>query len=392
MVRQSDPSTFTVVCPNCGTETPLAESLIQQMLAPEREHIEHRAAAEAKAAAGTKTAKLEKQLAELQGTAETATERAEKSEANELKLRQENERIRAKRESFDLEVARVAAAKSEKVRATVERGADRRIADERRNADGEIRELNTRIGQLEKQLANAHHTAAAHSRPIDLGLARQDVFLDELQTRFATDTVHPTKRGARGTDAIQTVCDHGTTCGNIAVEVKDAKTFQRQWLTTLAKDMKREHATFGVLVTSTLPPGVLNGDQMDGIFICEPAMALPVIALVRQTLIVVSHCIAASTVPENTPKQVYDYVTTGRFGPLLGKALNTCQAALGQLEKEDAYHRQRQAALRQTFLGFIDAVLTVGGDISGLGADVPPALRAELPQVPRELLHNAVAS
>ncbi|MFJ4649700.1 DUF2130 domain-containing protein [Nocardia sp. NPDC088792] len=391
MVQQSDYSVFKVSCSNCGVEIPLAESLILEMLAPERERIERDAAAEAKASADAKSAGLEKLVSELRGAVQVMTERAKKSETNELKIRQENERISVKLGAFELEVTREAAARSEKIRAAEKRRADRCIADTLRDARGETLELNGRIKQLEKQLANAHRSAVSHSRPTDLGLARQQALVEELQARFSSDSLRSAKRGARGVDVIQTVCDHGSSCGNLAIENKDTKTFQRQWLATLAKDMKAENAMFGVLVTSTLPAGVHSGDQINGIFICEPSMALPVIAIVRQTLIAVSHCIAAALAPEDTAKQLYDYVTVGRFGPLLGKALDVCQAALRQLEKEDAYHRQRQAALRQTLLGIIDAVVTVGGDISGLGAEVPPALRVELPSIPRELT-NSVTS
>ena len=77
-----------------------------------------------------------------------------------------------------------------------------------------------------------------------------------MEKKFPQDIITPYKKGARGPDCLQTIREDAISLGNIMIESKDTKKWDKFWVEKLSKDMQKKNAQIGVIVSVTLPNGV----------------------------------------------------------------------------------------------------------------------------------------
>jgi predicted RNase H-like nuclease (RuvC/YqgF family) len=216
----TDTMTMTIACPHCGRQVGLDEAIVHQLAAPLRAgweaQIRQQVDGEVQAAYARDLAAQRSERDELEG-------RLNEREAEIKNLRdQETVLLRARRkledEKEDLE--RATERMRDQIRAEERAAAEQRT---RQRADEELHrkdeEHDTRTRQLEdqlkrvrEQLEDAQRKSGTGSRQQE-GLARQDLFAEELQRRFAEDLIMVTERGRRGPDVTQVVRAGRLDCG-----------------------------------------------------------------------------------------------------------------------------------------------------------------------------------
>lgn len=100
----------------------------------------------------------------------------------------------------------------------------------------------------------------------------------------------------------------------------------------------------------------------------------------RWVLIAASQYEAANAARDDTSGKVYDYIATGGFASrcdAISRVVDTMMATLG---KEKRYYEQKWKEWERHIETVTGSLYGIAGDLVGLGAEIPPPLRAELPQ------------
>jgi hypothetical protein len=377
----------SIVCPNCGHRIRLDDALRQHLAADliARRESELRKQAEDEAAEKVRGA-LEGQLAKLEEQDERLTELAGKlrqQQASEKQLRQKQRELEDQKEAWDVERERMRDEIRKQEREQAAKIQQERYEElTRRKEDDhktEVRQLKDKIERMNAQLEEAVRRGATGSRQEE-GVARQDVFAEELRERFPGDEITVTARGQAGADVTQRVRLGGRDCGTILWECKRAANWSGAWIGKLADDVRKAGAAFGAIVSETLPPGMDGSGRVDEVWICDFGSAVHLAAGLRWVLIAASQYEAANAARDDTSGRVYDYIATGGFAArceVINRAIDTMMTTLG---KEKRYYEQKWKEWERHIEMVAGSLYGIAGDLAGLGAQIPPPLRAELPQ------------
>lgn len=395
MSAQDPPEEITqsIVCPNCGQRIRLDEALRHELAADliARREIELREQAEGEAAEKVRAA-LEGQLAKLEEQEERLGEltgRLKQHQAAEKQLRQKQRELEDQKEAWDVERERMRDAIRKEEREQAAKIQQERYDElARRKEDDhktEVRQLNDKIERINAQLEVALRRGATGARQEE-GIARQDVFADELRERFVGDEITVTARGQAGADVVQEVRYVGRDCGTILWECKRAANWSGTWVGKLASESRKAGAACGVIVSETLPPGMEGSGRVDDVWVCDFGSAAHLAAGLRWVLIAASQYEAANAARADTSGKVYDYIATGGFASrceAINQAVETMMRILG---REKRYYEQKWKEWERHIETVGGSLFGIAADLVGLGAEVPPPLRAELPNVTRPAL------
>jgi hypothetical protein len=382
----------SIVCPNCGQRIRLDEALRHQLAADliARRETELRKQAQDEAAEKVRVA-LEEQderLNELTG-------KVKQHQAAEKQLRQKQRDLEDQREAWDLERERMRDAIRKEEREQASKIQQERYEElSRRKEDDhktEVHQLKDKIERMNTQLEEAVRRGATGARQEE-GFARQDVFADELRERFPSDEITVTARGQAGADVTHRVRHVGRDCGTILWECKRAANWSGTWISKLADDSRKAGAAFGVIVSETLPHGMDGSGRVDEVWICDFGSAVHLATGLRWVLIAASQYEAANAARADASGKVYDYIATGGFASrceVVNRAIDMMTTTLG---KEKRYYEQKWKEWERHIETVTGSIYGIVGDLIGLGAEVPPPLRAELPQADRPALPAGSAS
>jgi hypothetical protein len=304
--------TQSAACPNCGV--PLAEAFIRQLAAPQvdqvtrqlRTQITEQALLEARASVAGELAELQAKVTQDDRERQESRDAAEelrteiarkdqelaKARGEEKQAREERRRLEEEKDAWDLEKVRMRDEITGHVRKQEEQRANSKaellLDRERREFEAELREKDNHIDGLRKELETAHRKASAGPRPQEKGIARQELFSEELQARWPGDDIRLVGRGERGGDVVHVVRDGNRDCGTIMWECKNQQRWRRTWLTKLAQDVERHKAAFGVIVTAVLPPEIDGSGRIGDATVCDFSLAVHLADGFRQILITAS--------------------------------------------------------------------------------------------------------
>ena len=386
-----------VRCPHCGREVQLDEAIAHQLAAPLRAGWE---------------AEMRQQIGEEVRTAHASELEAQRTERDELegmlrlrdgqikdlkaqeagllrdrrKLEDEKEDLEREKERMRDEIRRQERADAED-RARQQAGEDLRRTHEshqeqlRRKEEEHgtrTRQLEDQLKRVSVQLEEAQRKSATGSRQQE-GIARQDLFGEELQRRFPADLITVTPQGKRGPDVTQIVRAGHLNCGVILWECKRAAAWSNDWPHKLAGEVRQAGARFGVIVSQVLPAGMDGSGPAGDVWACDYGHAWDLAAGLRQAIIAVYRHEAANAARAGTAGKLYDYMATGGFEA----RYKTMEQGSGRLRQELAQDQrvsqQRWKRMEQIIDEFCEQGLQgIVLDIIGLGGEIPPAARAEL--------------
>ncbi|WP_227463080.1 MULTISPECIES: DUF2130 domain-containing protein [Nocardia] len=308
----------------------------------------------------------------------------------EVEMRAARRRLDEDRQEWELEQARIRDAITTEERQRAQHHAERLVEQERNRMAAKIEQLENDGKGLRDQLAAAHRKASVGTRAQEEGVARQELFAEELRRRWPEDEITVVDRGRRGADILQLVRENGRECGVIAWECKQTQQFSKQWIKKLTKDAELHRAQIAILVTEALPRDIDGSGWMDGILVCDFAVAAHLASPFRMLMATNKKHALANALRQGETDRVYDYVTVGGFAQCLERIVKSTRTGMHEMNKMREYLNRFWATWEKSQQDIIDGIFTMVGEIEAAGPTMPAPLRAELPSAERLALEAPV--
>ncbi|MER0216172.1 MAG: DUF2130 domain-containing protein [Nitrosomonas sp.] len=412
----------TIHCPNCATEIKLTESLAAPLIQATRQEYESKLA-QKEADVSKREATLKAQQRSLEDAQKTvdeqvasklqaeraliATEEGKKARlamANDLEakskelvelqeiLQQRNSKLEeAQKAQVDLirKQRELDDAKRE-LDLTVEKRLQESIALVRQKAKQEAEDgLRLKVSEKEEQIASMQRQIEELKRRADQGSQQLqgEVLELELETtlrlKFPLDSIEPVAKGEFGGDVLQRVMGPlGQWCGSILWESKRTKNWSDGWLAKLRGDQRTAKAEIAVLVSSTLPKEIETFGQIDGVWITEPRLALPLVIALRQSLIEIASTRQIQEGQETKMELVYQYLTGPRFKHRIEAIVEKFSDMQADLDRERKAMTRLWAKREMQIQGVIESTVGMYGDLQGIAGRALPAIEGlELPML-----------
>jgi hypothetical protein len=396
----------TIICPQCKTEIKLTESLAAPLLADVKRQFEQRLA--------QKDADMAKREQSLNERAESI----EKAKANldqqiAAKLQQERVRIAAEEQQKakmvlgndlnqkakeistlqevlkqrDAKLAEAQQAQAEligkqrelddakrELELTIAKRVQADLTSEREKAKKEaeeelkfkVMEKDQTIIAMQKQIEDLKRRAEQGSQQLQGEV--QELELETLLTaKFPRDTIQPVPKGEFGGDVLQRVV--GPTnqlCGTILWESKRTKNWSDGWLPKLREDQRAAKAEIAVIISQALPKEVDTFGFVDGVWVADPKVALPVALSLRQSLIEVAAARQASEGQQTKMEMVYGYLTGPRFRQRVQAIVEAFSSMKEDLDREKKAITRQWAKREEQIDRVMQATVGMYGDLQGI--------------------------
>lgn len=396
----------TVVCPHCKTEIKLTESLAAPLLESVRRDYEQRlsqkdadvtmreqALAERAQSLEKAKATLDQQIAQKlqQERVRIAAEEQQKAKlALGSDLDQKVKELNSLQEVLkqrDAKLAEAQRAQAELIRKqrelddakreldlTVEKRVQANLTSEREKAKKEaeeelklkVMEKDQTITAMQKQIEDLKRRAEQGSQQLQGEV--QELELEALlAAKFPRDTIQPVPKGEFGGDVLQRVI--GPTnqiCGTILWESKRTKNWSDGWLPKLREDQRAAKAEIAVIVSQALPKDVETFGFVDGVWVADPKVALPVALSLRQTLIEVATVRQASEGQQSKMEMVYGYLTGPRFRQRIQAIVEAFSSMREDLDREKKAITRQWAKREEQIDRVMNATVGMYGDLQGI--------------------------
>ncbi len=412
----------TVICPNCGTEIDIGESLYTR--------LEQQAKAKLQEEARKQEARYKKELKRLEELKEDLADKEKRfqkslqkavEERTEERLEKERRKLREQirgrieaeqREAMEslkkeldeksgklreLEMAKIEIERLKrerldlelKAKADAEAELNRRLTEEKEKLKKALDEETTlklrakdeQIAQMKRDIEAARRKAEQGSMQIQ-GESMETAIEEWIASRFPFDTVEEIKKGAFGADCIQRVNTRDMpNCGTICYESKNTKAWSDSWIPKLKQDMLKVGADIGVIVSSVYPSGMERMGFVDGIWVCSLEEFKGSVTLLRESLIRVHMSTLREENKTDKMTLLYNYLTGNEFQMQLKAIVDGFMQMQAELDKEKrsltASWKRRQKLIERVLLNTTEMYGSLHG-IAGHGAlEQIPAL--ELP-------------
>ncbi len=396
----------TIICPQCKTEIKLTESLAAPLLADVKRQFEQRLA--------QKDADMAKREQSLNERAESI----EKAKANldqqiAAKLQQERGRIAAEEQQkakmvlgndLNQKVKEIGTLqevlKQRDAKLAEAQQAQAELIGKQRELDDAMRELDLTIAkrvqadltserekakkeaedELKFKVMEKDQTITAMQRQIEELKRRaeqgsqqlqgevQELELEALLTaKFPRDTIQPVPKGEFGGDVLQRVVGPlNQICGTILWETKRTKNWSDGWLPKLREDQRTAKAEIAVIISQALPKEVDTFGFVDGVWVADPKVALPVALSLRQSLIEVAAARQASEGQQTKMEMVYGYLTGPRFRQRVQAIVEAFSSMKEDLDREKKAITRQWAKREEQIDRVMQATVGMYGDLQGI--------------------------
>jgi len=396
----------TVVCPQCKTEIKLTESLAAPLLADVKRQFEQRLAQK-----DADMAKREQSLTERAEAIEKAKANLDQQIA--AKLQQERVRIAAEEQQKakmvlgndlnqkakeistlqevlkqrDAKLAEAQQAQAEligkqrelddakrELELTIAKRVQADLGSEREKAKKEaeeelkfkVMEKDQTITAMQKQIEDLKRRAEQGSQQLQGEV--QELELEALLTaKFPRDTIQPVPKGEFGGDVLHRIL--GPTnqiCGTILWESKRTKNWSDGWLPKLREDQRAAKAEIAVIISQALPKEVDTFGFIDGVWVADPKVALPVALSLRQSLIEVAAARQASEGQQTKMEMVYGYLTGPRFRQRVQAIVEAFSSMKEDLDREKKAITRQWAKREEQIDRVMQATVGMYGDLQGI--------------------------
>lgn len=400
----------TIICPNCKTEIKLTESLAAPLIETTRKQFEQQLAQKDKDVAQREQAmrEKEKQLTDARNTldAQVANQVEEQLKKDRARIADEEGKKAKLAAAMDLEqkVREVAdlqevlksreekLAEAQKAQAelikkqrelddakrelelTVEKRVQEGLNATRQQAKKEaeeeqklkVMEKEQTITAMQKQIEDLKRRAEQGSQQLQ-GEVLELELENLLRGRFPFDAIEPVPKGEYGGDVLHRVMSAGgQPGGTILWESKRTKTWSDTWLPKLREDQRTAKAEIAVIVTQTLPKGVETFEMVDGVWVTHPRAALPIAAILRQSLLDLAIARQASDGQQTKTEMIYQYLTGPRFRHRVEAIVEAFSTMQEDLDKERKAIMKQWAKREAQIERVMGATVGMYGDLQGI--------------------------
>jgi hypothetical protein len=400
----------TIICPNCKTEIKLTESLAAPLIETTRRQFEQQLAQKDSDIAQREQAmrdrekqlaedmrKLDDQVAEQVSTqlkaerARIASEESKKAKlASATELENKARELVELQERFNAHEAKLAEAQkaqaelirkqrelddaSRELELTVEKrvqqGLDATRQQARKEAEDEqklkVMEKEQTITAMQKQIEDLKRRAEQGSQQLQ-GEVQELELESLLRQKFPFDAIEPVPKGEFGGDVLQRVTNlNGQPCGTILWESKRTKNWSDAWLVKLREDQRTAKAEIAILVSQVLPKDVETFEMVDNIWVTHPRAALPVAAILRQSLLDISLARQSSEGQQTKTEMIYQYLTGPRFRHRVEAIVEAFTTMQLELDKERKVIMKQWAKREAQIERVMGATVGMYGDLQGI--------------------------
>jgi hypothetical protein len=304
-----------------------------------------------------------KALQEVQQTLAAKEKKLVETQEAERKLRQEMLDFEERKKALDLEIAR----KTDAARLELAKKKDE--------------EFQLKEAEFAKKEADWKRQVEDMKRKMDQGSqqAQGEVLELHLETQlrncFDEDEILEVAKGVHGGDIQQQVhSDMGQECGLILWECKRTKAWSESWIDKIKQDMLAAKAQIGVIVTGVMPRGISSFQCREGVWITTPALALPLAAALRLTLIEVASARRSIEGMHEKTELVYQYISGTQFKARVLAIVEGFQGLAEELEAEKRVTMKNWARREKQLERVIANTAGMYGDLSGIIGKSMPAI------------------
>src|ERR1044071_1922562 len=396
----------TVVCPQCRSEIKLTESLAAPLLEAVRRDYEQRlsqkdadmtrreqALAQRSESLEKAKASLDQQIAQRveQERLHIAAEEQRKAKlafgndldhkAKEIQTLQvvlkerdvklaEAQKVQAEltRKQRELDDARRELDLTIEKRVQADLGAERDRA--RKEAEDELKlkvmEKDQTITAMQKQIEDLKRRAEQGSQQLQ-GEVQELELESLLAAKFPRDTIQPVPKGEFGGDVLHRVVGpNNQICGTILWESKGTKNWSDGWLPKLREDQRAAKAEIAVIISQALPKDVETFGLIDGVWVADPKVTLPVALSLRQSLIEVAAVRQASEGQQTKMEMVYGYLMGPRFRQRIQAIVEAFSSMREDLDRERKAITRQWAKREEQIDRVMSATVGMYGDLQGI--------------------------
>jgi hypothetical protein len=362
-----------ITCPKCGAEIPLTEAVshrvrdqmeadFQQRLAQQCARFQAEAARKAREQFDLELKDLRNQLAERE-------RKLKESQDAELELRREKRALEEARRNFELEFQR----RLEAERQRIAQEAAARAAEAERlklaDKDAVIEGLRKQIAALQQRAEQGSVQAQGETLEITLEA--------DLRAAFPYDELVEIEQGQRGADITQRVrTNAGLDCGSILWEAKRARNWSADWPKKLRDDQREARADVAVILTTCLPDGVRGIGQHEGVWVCEPMLAVALAGALRQGLISTAVQRIQEVNRADKAQVLYAHLCSVEFRQRVEAIVEVFKGLQDQLNAEQrAFARQWKEREQQLRKAILHTAELYGGIQGIVGRDALPEIK-----------------
>ncbi len=278
----------------------------------------------------------EQKLAEfedLKGQIEEKEQNLLKAQELEITLRKQTRELENKQKELDLKLERKLDERAKIIESELAKKYDE-------ESNLRLKQKEQQIESLRKSLEDAKRKSEQGSQETQ-GEALEADLEAKLRAQFPHDEIDPVAKGIRGADIIQGVINPELKCcGKILWEAKNTKSWTQSWIQKLKDDQLATGANIALLVSVTLPQGLTTFEQIDGIWVCSPASAIPLVSALREQLIAVNFAQCAGEGKDEKMEMMFSYLSGDEFRQRVEALVETFESMHLQL------HRERRAMER----------------------------------------------
>ena len=301
----------------------------------------------------------QRRISDLKARADSQKTQLDAARAQELELRKQRRELEESKAALELDVARRLDAERQQIVAQAKVSA----AEEQRLRFAEKEKL---IADMQAQIATLKQKSEQGSMQLQGDVLEIDLE-QRLAALFSTDLVTAVSTGVRGADMHHTVRTASAQyCGLIIWEAKRTKNWARDWPTKLKEDQRAAKADLAVLVTQALPEGVLGFGQVDGIWVCDYASALPLAQVLRQWLVGLAVARSAESGKQEKTALLYAYLTGPEFRHQVEGVVTAFKAMREDLEAEKRALQKHWARRERELDRAIGCTASLYGSVQGI--------------------------
>ncbi|MDP3698380.1 MAG: DUF2130 domain-containing protein [Nanoarchaeota archaeon] len=335
-----------------------ANQKLEDALKEERQKIEKEAKRKAEES-------ISKDFKDLQEQVKEKSERLKEAEKQELQLRKEKRELADATEAFELEMQR----KLDEEKKKIFEEAFGKAEEKHELKYKDILKIND---DLKKQIQDLQKKSEQGSQKLQ-GEVLEEELENLLAEAFPTDEIVPISSGVLGADILQKVYSRsGKGHGSILFESKRAKNWSNGWIPKLKGDMMEAKADIGVIVTTTLPEGIINFGCIDKVIVVHYKMILPVATLLRNQLSEISLTKNLNVGKNEKMEALFNYLTSAEFRQRFESVGSAFKEMKEDLEREKrAIKKQwakRDQQIEQVFTGL---GTMYGGMQAVIGSSLP---------------------
>ncbi len=237
--------------------------------------------------------------------------------------------------------------------------------------------------RIEKQMNEMQRQLKQGS--VELQGEALEVYLKRrLREAFPFDKIDDIARGRYGADLTHEVFNAQLgSCGLVVWEAKRTKHWNDSWLAKIKDDADRVEAHLRVIVSEALPADIHIFALKEGVWICSIDGAIPLAYALRSQLLEGERLQRVAQGKGLKMDEIYQYLTSPRFGERIQRMVETWQALEKQVDSEERSMRRQWKERRKQLARMQDTTIEMFTDFSAiLGQEIAQVPGLELEALP----------